>query len=61
LLYEATHTHPADQCPLVSAEGKAMLEQLFSPDNISVCRKMRNKKVRYVIQENVALLALSFS
>ena len=34
MLYEATHTHPAAQCPLNSAEGKAMLKQLFSPDNI---------------------------
>jgi len=34
LLYEATHTHPASQCPLNSAEGKVMLKQLFSPDNI---------------------------
>jgi hypothetical protein len=34
LLYEATHTHPAVQCPLQSAEGKAMLKQLFSEQNI---------------------------
>ena len=34
MLYEATHTHPAAQCPLLSSEGKAMLKQLFSPDNI---------------------------
>ena len=34
MLYEATHTHPAAQCPLKSDEGKAMLKQLFSPDNI---------------------------
>ena len=34
LLYEATHTHSAAQCPLLSSEGKAMLKQLFSPDNI---------------------------
>jgi hypothetical protein len=34
LLYEATHTHPASQCPLNSTEGKAMLKQLFSSDNI---------------------------
>ena len=34
MLYEATHTHPAAQCPLNSPEGKAMLKQLFSPDNI---------------------------
>ncbi len=34
MLYEATHTHPAAQCPLLSAEGKAMLKQLFSADNI---------------------------
>ena len=34
MLYEATHMHPAAQCPLLSADGKAMLKQLFSPDNI---------------------------
>ena len=34
MLYEATHTHPATQCPLLSSEGKAMIKQLFSPDNI---------------------------
>jgi hypothetical protein len=34
LLYEATHTHPSAQCPLLSSEGKGMLKQLFSPDNI---------------------------
>ncbi len=34
MLYEATHTHPAAQCPLLSAEGKAMIKQLFSADNI---------------------------
>ena len=34
MLYEATHTHPAAQCPLLSMEGKAMLKQLFSNENI---------------------------
>lgn len=34
MLYEATHTHPASQCPLLSAEGKAMLKQLFSVQNV---------------------------
>ncbi len=34
MLYEATHTHPAAQCPLNSADGRAMLKQLFSNDNI---------------------------
>ena len=34
MLYEATHSHPATQCPLLSAEGKAMLKQLFSEQNI---------------------------
>ncbi len=33
-MYEATHTHAAAQCPLNSAEGKAMIKQLFSPENI---------------------------
>lgn len=35
LLYEVTHTHPSAQCPLKSAEGKAMIKQLFSNDNIT--------------------------
>jgi hypothetical protein len=34
LLYEATHTHPASMCPLNSSEGKAMIKQLFSEQNI---------------------------
>jgi hypothetical protein len=34
LLYEATHTHPAVQCPLMKPEGKAMVKQLFSEQNI---------------------------
>ncbi len=34
MLYEATHTHPASQCPLSSVEGKAMLKQLFSEQNM---------------------------
>jgi hypothetical protein len=35
LLYEATHTHPASQCPLLSSEGKTMLKQLFSEQNVN--------------------------
>jgi len=34
LLYEATHTHSASKCPLLSAEGKAMLKQIFSEQNM---------------------------
>ena len=34
MLYEATHTHPAAQCPLNTSEGKAMLKQLFSEQNM---------------------------
>jgi hypothetical protein len=34
LLFEATHTHPTAQCPLKSSEGKAMVKQLFSEQNI---------------------------
>ena len=33
-LFEATHTHPADQCPLLSPEGKGMIKQLFSDENV---------------------------
>ena len=34
MLYEAAHTHPAAQCPLLKPEGKTMLKQLFSEENI---------------------------
>ena len=34
MLYEATHSHPATQCPLLKPEGKAMIKQLFSEDNV---------------------------
>jgi hypothetical protein len=34
MLYEATHTHPAAMCPLLKPEGKAMLKQLFSEQNM---------------------------
>ncbi len=33
MLYEATHAHPANMCPLLKPEGKAMLKQLFSDEN----------------------------
>ena len=35
MLYEATHSHPAAQCPLLSSEGKAMIKQLFSDENVT--------------------------
>ena len=34
MLFEATHTHPATMCPLMTTEGKASLKQLFSDQNI---------------------------
>ena len=34
MLFEATHTHPATMCPLMTTEGKAYLKQLFSDQNI---------------------------
>jgi hypothetical protein len=34
LLFEATHTHPANMCPLKTTEGKVSLKQLFSDQNI---------------------------
>jgi hypothetical protein len=34
MLYEATHSHSAAQCPLLKPEGKAMLKQLFSEANV---------------------------
>jgi hypothetical protein len=34
LLFEATHTYPADMCPLKSAEGQAMVKQIFFDANM---------------------------
>lgn len=34
MLFEATHSHPAAQCPLLKPEGKEMLKQLFSEANV---------------------------
>ena len=34
MLFEATHTHPATMCPLLKADGKAMIKQLFSDENV---------------------------
>ena len=34
MLFEATHSHPAGQCPLLKPEGKAMIKQLFSDENV---------------------------
>jgi len=34
LLYEAIHSHPAAQCPLLKPEGKTMIKQLFSDENV---------------------------
>ncbi len=34
MLFEATHSHPAAQCPLLKPEGKAMIKQLFSEANV---------------------------
>ena len=34
MLFEATHTHPAKMCPMLTSEGKGMLKQLFSDDNV---------------------------
>jgi hypothetical protein len=34
MLFEATHAHKASQCPLLTSEGKGMLKQLFSEQNM---------------------------
>lgn len=34
MLYEAIHTHPAAKCPLLKPEGKVMIKQLFSEQNM---------------------------
>jgi hypothetical protein len=35
VLFEATHKHQADQCPLLTSEGKVMLKKLFSEENVN--------------------------
>jgi hypothetical protein len=35
LLFEATHTHPAAMCPMLTSDGKAMIKQLFSDENVN--------------------------
>ena len=34
MLFEATHTHPANMCPLLKTEGKDMIKQMFSEENV---------------------------
>ncbi len=34
MLFEATHTHPAAMCPLLKPEGKTMIKELFSDENV---------------------------
>jgi hypothetical protein len=34
MLFAAVHMHPASQCPLNSDEGKNMLKELFSEENM---------------------------
>ena len=34
MLFEATRTHPANRCPILNLEGKAMVKQLFSEENV---------------------------
>ena len=34
MLFEGTHTHPASMCPLLKPEGKAMIKELFSDENL---------------------------
>lgn len=34
MLFEATHTHPAAMCPLLKPEGKTMVKQLFSAEDV---------------------------
>ena len=34
MLFEATHTHKASNCPLLTPEGKGMLKKLFSDENV---------------------------
>ncbi len=34
MLFEATHTHKASQCPLLTSEGKNMIKKMFSDENV---------------------------
>ena len=34
MLYAAVHSHPASQCPLNTSDGKKMIKQLFSEENM---------------------------
>ena len=34
MLFEAEHKHKASHCPLLSSDGKAMIKNLFSDENI---------------------------
>ena len=34
MLFEATHTHKASNCPLLTPDGKGMLKKLFSGENV---------------------------
>ena len=34
MLFEAVHTHPANMCPMLSSDGKAMVKNLFSAMNM---------------------------
>ena len=34
MLYAEVHTHPASECPIITTDGKKMLKQLFSEENI---------------------------
>jgi hypothetical protein len=34
MLFAAIHMHPASQCPLNTADGKKMIKQLFSEENM---------------------------
>ena len=34
MLFEALHTHPANMCPMLSADGKAMVKNLFSEQSM---------------------------
>jgi hypothetical protein len=35
VLFEATHTHQASQCPLLTSDGKNMIKKLYSDENVT--------------------------
>jgi len=35
MLFVAEHTHPSSECPMKTSEGKGMIKELFSEENVN--------------------------